>query len=160
MGKCEKLLFMDRNYTRSLNDDDHFGSVAPYENPFLLLLAVFLVVTNFALIFGLRKANKKMTISQKLYVYLSLNDAIVGLVCLPALVTVNITKKRSCKIENIIQLVINYPHITGTGIFCMISILRNMAIRKPLVKPSPKKVITALILWNLFVVGIRAFLYL
>ena len=41
---------------------------------------LFSTIANFSLIFGLKKTNTKLTISQKLYIYLSFTDAFFSLI--------------------------------------------------------------------------------
>ena len=159
MSKCEDLLFLDRNSTQAPGYE-YFGTRPIYQVVFMMVVSISLICANFALIFGLKKTNKKLKISQKLYIYLSVTDLLIGAVCLPFYLIVNITKKRSCRTDNLAMLFSNYSYNIGIGTFILISYLRNLAIRKPLNKPSWKKIILFLSLWNIFVCAFSGFRYI
>ena len=67
----------------------------------LFVCACLVLTTNLALVVGLRKTNKKLTRSQKLYSYLSLTDSIVGLICLPYFAIINLLSINTCRSQSI-----------------------------------------------------------
>ena len=125
----------------------------------LLLLACFIVTSNVTLVVGLRKTNKQLTISQKLYTYLSLSDSIVGIVCLPYYAIVNAFSINTCRLRSIGNTISAYSFGVSLGTFLLISVLRNIAIRKPLYIVEKKIVYLVLIVWNFHVIlgGILSF---
>ena len=159
MSKCEDLLFLDRNSTQAPGYE-YFGTRPIYQVVFMMVVSISLICANFALIFGLKKTNKKLKISQKLYIFLSLTDSIIAAACLPIYFIVDMTKKRSCRIDNLSMLFSMYFYNIGIGTFILISYLRNLAIRKPLKKPNWKKIAIFLSLWNIFVCAFSCFRYI
>ena len=127
------------------------GGMGHAEMFLLSAFALFVAITNFALIFGLRRTNKKLTISQKLYIYLSLTDTIVGLICLPYFVMVDVLSVGSCTTQSIGMAMSVYSFGTGLGTFLGISYLRNLAIRKPFNDIQNKTVYSILVLWNIYI---------
>ena len=140
---------LTKNTHQLNNDTDNHDFES---NIFLSSVAVFVVITNFALIIGLRKTNKKLTISQKLYIYLSLTDTIVGLVGLPYFVIMHFLSLLSCTSYSIGMVMSLYSFGTGLGTFLGISYLRNLAIRKPLHNVRNKHVYLGLAVWNIYIV--------
>ena len=107
-------------------------------------------LANFALIFGLRKTNKNLTLSQKLYIYLSANDMMVGFVGLPYFIVSNLFNRRSCLIDGIGLAISGYVYSMSHCTFLVISYLRNLAIRKPLVTANPRTIKMIIICCNIF----------
>ena len=98
----------------------------------LSVMACFIVTANLALVVGLRKTNKRLTISQKLYFYLSITDSFVGIICLPFFVIVNSLNINTCRIQAIGLAISVYSFGISWGTFTVISVLCKIAIRKPL----------------------------
>ena len=118
----------------------------------LFALACFVVTTNLALVIGLRRTNKQLAISQKLYSYLSMTDSIIGIICLPYFAIVNVFSTNNCKLRNIGSTITVYSFGVGLGTFAVISILRNIAIRKPLYVVKNKIIYLVLIVWHVYVI--------
>ena len=96
-----------------------------------VMFSLFVTGTNSALVIGLKKTNKKLNTPQKLYVYLSVTDSFVGTICLPFFFVVNILSLNNCTTQSIAVAIIVYSFGVGLGTFLVISVLRNIAIRKP-----------------------------
>ena len=111
---------------------------------------LFSTIANFSLIFGLKKTNTKLTISQKLYIYLSFTDAFFSLIMfvmvllefLPAIAPA------SCTITSMGTSLATYTCGLSLGTFLSISYLRNQAIRKPFNSVIHKAVYLTLAGWN------------
>ena len=116
----------------------------------LAVIAIFVSATNFALIFGLKKTNKKLTMSQKLYIYLSATDSITGLIGLPYFVISNLLGQRSCTLDGIGLAINDYAYSVSHCTFFIISYLRNLAIRKPFVIANQRVIKTVIICFNIF----------
>eukprot|EP00111_Clytia_hemisphaerica_P000457 TCONS_00001293-protein len=158
MALCIPFLHFDNQSSLS-NETNQFinGTTSKtgtgHAEMFLLgVFAVFVAITNFALIIGLKKTNKKLTISQKLYIYLSLTDTIVGMICLPYFVMVDVLSIGSCVTQSIGMAMSVYSFGVGLGTFLGISYLRNLAIRKPFNDIQNKTVYSFLVLWNIYIV--------
>ena len=152
MNVSEVSVFSNTSSSQPLN----FGGRPVYWTVLSLVSAIFLIVSNFGLILGLIKTNEKLTISKKLYIYISLTDAFPGLVHLPYdLIVRDITKTHTTAVD----VMLNHTHYLGAGTFFLISILRNLAIRKPLVKPSLRNVILFIVAWSIVVIAISIFNY-
>ena len=114
-----------------------------------IIISLFSTMANFGLIIGLKKTNKKLTLSQKLYIYLSLTDGIVALIMpyYPSLEMLSITDCRTGGFGTTISM---YGQVTSFGTFITISYLRNLAIRKPFYMIPKVTVYSTLVCWNLF----------
>ena len=137
--ECMKFLFNhNTNRTKKLLqvleiDGHHSGMDTPYL-VLICIFALFVASTNLLLVIGLRKTNKKVTMSQKLYIYLSLTDTMVGIVCLPyALVIDSVQNLHNCNTRSASLAFGAYVSSIGMGTFLLISIVRYLAIRKPFV---------------------------
>ena len=104
-------------------------------------------IANFALIIGLKNTNKKLAISQKLYIYLSSTDAVFSLVVLVSFGGFSLFPI-NCKTMSIAIALSIYTFGLGLGSFLLISYLRNQAIRKPFKSVTLKTVHLALAGWN------------
>ena len=62
---------------------------------FCCFIYLFSTITNFALVFGLRQTNKRLTPSQKLYIYLSITDTLNGMF-MPYFVTLEAASIDNC----------------------------------------------------------------
>ena len=114
------------------------------------LIYQFSTLANLALIYGLRKTNKKLAISQKLYVYLSVTDALFSLFIfsmslLPFIPSLSV----NCTTRSIEMAISVYTFGLGLGTFLYISYLRNLAIRKPFKSVTHRSVYLVLAGWNL-----------
>jgi 7 transmembrane receptor (rhodopsin family). len=118
----------------------------------VMVSSALICTTNLALIVGLRKTNKTLTLSQKLYIFLSLTDAAVGAISMPYLVVITSLGYNSCTAIAVGLVVSFYSFGVGMGTFFIISVIRNFAIRKPLQPVSGRRVKTALLLWNAYIV--------
>ena len=108
---------------------------------------LFSTATNTALVFGLKKTNKKLTMPQKLYIYLSITDGMTGLF-MPYFAILDLASATTCTTFSIGMSTSMYTFGLGLGTFFVISYLRNFAIRKPFSVISDKVVYVVLIIWN------------
>ena len=116
------------------------------------LFSILILTTNLALVFGLRKTNKTLTLSQKLYTFLSITDAAVGAISMPYLLAINLMGYNTCTATAAGLVFTFYSFGVGMGTFFTISMLRNLAIRKPLLPISGRRVKIGLLLWNIYIV--------
>ena len=126
------------------------GSLLVASRIFLPCSAAFITFINLPLIIGLKKTNKRLTISQKLYVYLSLTDIIMGFVGLMFFFITDITDKANCETFGIGMTINAYFFNVGFGTFVIISFLRNYVIRKPLEVIRSKTLKVMLILCQIY----------
>ena len=95
---------------------------------------LFIITINLMLIIGLKKTNTKLSMSQKLYIYLSFADWQVGIYLLHVLVYYTLSSSGvfiGCGDIKPLMLNIHATYCIGMGTFIAISYLRNIAIRKP-----------------------------
>ena len=95
---------------------------------------LFIITINLMLIIGLRRTNKKLTMSQKLYIYLSSTDSIVGFYLISILIQYILNSSGlaiNCPDIKNLLLGTHISYCIGMGTFLVISYLRNIAIRKP-----------------------------
>ena len=151
MGDCIPFVHtVELNNRTILRDNGHHKEEAvSFEMILLCIFALFVITTNLSLVVGLKKTNKKLTISQKLYSYLSCTDSIMGIVCLPYFAIVNFLSINDCKTQAIGMAISIYSFSIGLGTFFAISVLRNMAIRKPFHKVKNGAIRVFLVLINL-----------
>ena len=131
--------------------DSYSDNVNPMLHDYVLIciLAVFVTSTNLALINGLKKTNKKLSMSQKLYVYLSMTDSMFGIICLPYNAIMYFLSITNCTTQAIGMTMAMYVFSTGIGTFFCITVMRNIAIRKPLHNVENRNVYIALAAWHL-----------
>ena len=141
---------------KSTNQFQNVWGIASYSSAYCVL--VFSLLANLGLIVGLKKTNKKLTLSQKLYIYLSITDGILALILL-YYAMIEILSLSTCTSASIGSAVSVYALVASFGTFTMISYLRNLAIRKPFYTAPKHTVYFALAFWNLIValMGINAF---
>ena len=124
------------------------SQVVVYKTLMISCFSLFIIITNLGLIIGLKKTNMQLTLSQKLYIYLSLNDGIIGFVTLPYLFAVQFSSIDYCVLLSITRTLMMYTVNMSLGTFIVISILRNIAIRKPFYKVKTKVIYGVLVAWN------------
>ena len=104
-----------------------------------ILLIVFTLITNSMLIHGLYKTNRRFTISQKLFIALSINDILSLVTALMIQILFKI-KRVSCN-DTIIFLNWNTACLlTGVKLFGLISGLRFISIKWPFQRISQRLV--------------------
>ena len=118
---------------------------------------IFAIITNFALIFGLKKTNKTLTLSQKLYIYLSITDVATGILVPYYIITFHITPSAWCTANSIGVVIAIYTFGISVGTFLTISFLRNVAIRKPLYFIPSRIVYLWLAGWHVFIISMSLF---
>lgn len=118
------------------------------EVPLILVSSVFLIITNAALVIGLKRTNKNLTLSQKLYIYLSLTDGVVGIVYMPYMAIMIFSSIDFCTAQSISMAISIYTSGISLGTFAVISVLRNIAIRKPFYKVKKSIIYGVLGAWN------------
>ena len=94
METCVPFLYNSTNNNKTTPVVKH--QLVVYEMVMIGTFSAFLITTNLALVIGLRKTNKQLTISQKLYIYLSLNDSVVGFTSLPYMLIVYFSSIDRC----------------------------------------------------------------
>ena len=122
------------NRTILLGDEPTKNNLVLLDMLLLGIIALFVTTTNLSLVVGLKKTNRKLTISQKLYFYLSCTDSIVGIICLPYFAIVRFASINDCTTQAIGMAMFIYSFGTGIETFLTISVLRRNAIRKPFYK--------------------------
>ena len=120
------------------------------------LISLFSILANIGLINGLKKTNKKLMMSQKLYISLSISDGIFALI-LPYHATLDMLTLSTCTTVSIGLCMSVYTLITSFGTFVIISEiwpLGNCFILSP-----KHKVYFTLAFWNLLaaLMGIKTF---
>ena len=128
METCVPFLY---NSTNNNNTTVVKHQLVVYEMVMIGIFSAFLITTNLALVIGLKKTNKQLTTSQKLYIYLSLNDSIVGFVSLPYMFIVYYLSIDYCVLLSTNKAIMMYTFDLSLGTFAVISILRNVVISKP-----------------------------
>ena len=122
-----KCLPFIQNPTNSSFDhetkDERF--VNSIELVILFISIIFIAATNLALIVGLKKTNKTLTISHKLYIYLSLSDVILGLIGLPYITILELVTPGDCSTYTISLTIDVYSFLLSSFTFSLISIIRN-----------------------------------
>ena len=131
METCVPFLY---NSTNNNNTTVVKHQLVVYEMVMIGIFSAFLITTNLALVIGLKKTNKQLTTSQKLYIYLSLNDSIVGFVSLPYMFIVYYLSIDYCVLLSTNRAIMMYTFGLSLGTFAVISILRNVVISKPFYK--------------------------
>ena len=124
------------------------NQVVVYEMLMIAFNSAFIMSTNLALVIGLKKTNKQLTLSQKLYIYLSLNDSVGGFVSLPYFFLKYVLSIDYCVLLSISMSITMYTFSMSLGTFAVISILRSIAIRKPFNKVKTKVIFGVLAAWN------------
>ena len=124
------------------------SQVVLYEVLVYSFFSAFIIITNLALVIGLKKTNRKLTLSQKLYIYLSLNNSIVGLVSIPYMFNVFFLFIDYCVFLSFNRAMMMYTFGMSIGTFTVVSMLRNVAIRKPFYKVEEKTIYGVLVAWN------------
>ena len=117
---------------------------------------LFSILSNFGLIVGLKKTNEKLTMSQKLYIYLSITDAATGLFT-PYFVALDFASLNNCTTESLGTAILIYTFSLGIGTFLFISYLRNLAIRKPFYTVPNKTIYLGTAGWNLLMMLMSLF---
>ena len=126
---------------------------------FLTIGIIFIAITNLALIIGLQKTNKTLTISHKLYIYLSISDISLGLICLPYLTISELLSPGNCSTYTIAMSISVYSFTLSTSTFSIISIIRNYATRKPLKIIEEKSVLCIIAGLNICIIFLATFAY-
>ena len=119
-------------------------------------IAAFVVIfCNILLAVTLKKVYKnRLTLSQKLYIYLSITDIFTGC-SFPCYLAINsFSPKWVCLAWGIFATLIVYFYGLGWGTFLIISLMRHMAIRKPLENSflTTRVVKILLVCWNSYMV--------
>ena len=121
---------------------------------FIPCLSLFIVCLNFALIYGLWKTNRVLNLSQKLYIYLACTDLtqciLSAFSCLFDLASVGTNEEKTlCFIivRIVIMTFIACMVYIGSGTLILISMVRNLAIRKPLLKIKKRWLVKRLVFW-------------
>jgi hypothetical protein len=101
---------------------------------FIIIFGVFVSVPNIMLIIGLIKTNdkKELTISKKLYIYVSCTDLSFGILTNPYFIIINATGWKNCTLQGLGMSFTVISIGLGVSTFVLISIIRNYQIRKPL----------------------------
>ena len=122
---------------------------------FLPVLSFLIVCLNLLLIHGLRKTNRNLNLSQKLYTYLACTDIMQCL--LSAFFCIfELLFKGDRGLGKVVQVFtvtsVAFMVYTGAGTLIVISIIRNLAIRKPLLETKWKWVMKRLVGWFCYAV--------
>ena len=102
------------------------------------VFALLNISSNLLLIYGLLKTRQKLTLAQKMFVYLSCTDLTSGCVVMPMLVYYRIYGS-SCLCMALMMAIFSYIVISDSFILLIISVLRLSTIRSPLSSHSDLK---------------------
>ena len=112
------------------------------------VLALLNIGSNSLLIYGLLKARQKLTLAQKMFVYLSCTDLISGFVVMPMLIYYRIYGS-SCLCMALMMAIFSYVVISDFFILLTISVLRLSTIRSPLTCHSHLKVAKLMVFFQI-----------
>lgn len=133
------------SYHMIMQTRKQFGDVW---NPIINILLCFIIVTiNWMMIFGIWKTRKKFNFSTKLFILWSIFDLINGAAMIPmALLELTIGfSSNFCSIFAGTLFMISLTNGCSASTFILISILRNLSIRKPLQELRIRRVVTVLV---------------
>jgi len=155
--ECFLFLFNNPTSTNTTNlkttNGHEDGLMEKLQMITLSLFSIFVLTINVTLIIGLKNTYSNLTLSQKLYIYLSTTDSIIGGILLPYFVVTYIAGVMSCMTLSIGMALTVYSFGTGWSTFFTISTLRHLAIRKPLLHIEEDKVKAVLVGCNIYMVS-------
>jgi len=116
-----------QNITMNMVDDDliHYSLVVS------LTVTVFVLVSNTMLVYGLYKTNKQLSLTKRLFIYLSTVDILATCIGVVSLTIIFYTKNISCLGNVILASIANGLNLFSFEIFLNISILRYLSVIRP-----------------------------
>ena len=112
----------------------HNGTVTPIKNvKYIYVLTALSFLANIMLIYGFYKTSRPFSIVTKLFIYLSVSDALTGVgFSLTTGTMMYMIKKKYCFVLLVLWGFNHFQFMFGTSVFLTISVLRFIALRWPL----------------------------
>ena len=117
------------------------------------ILLIFVLTSNFMLIYGFYKTSRPFTIITKLFIYLSLVDiAYISFVTLSTTLSF-LDSVIPCWFIYLISVIIQFMYFQGLSTFATISLLRYQSIKKPLNSINEASHVIFVLIVQVFVCG-------
>ena len=124
-----------------------------------IAMYLFSAMANSVLMIGFKNINKKLTLPQKLYIYLSITDAATSLLVAFFVAYDLSSSSNNCTRKSIGMALTAYTFCVGLGTFFLISFLRNNAMRKPFNVLRNRNIYYFLIAWNGLMILVALFTF-
>ena len=130
--KCFQIIIkhIPQNETMNTVDNDYIH----YLFTLCLIVAAFVFLSNAMLIYGLYKTNKRLPLTKKLFIYLSIVDITTACIEVIAIIVIFYTENISCMVGSVIVSVLYGLNCVSFELLLDVSVLRYLSITRPFLR--------------------------